>query len=140
LAVGDYERLAALASAFAARGGHRLAVECAAAAADRAARAGDRRAARRGAQDALTWAAACHDLATPGLVAVHALSAAVPTPLTARERDVALRAATGSSNRAIADQLGISERTVETHLSRCYDKLHVRTRAALGASLGLDPR
>ena len=78
------------------------------------------------------------DLATPGLIAVHALSSAAFMPLTPREHDVARRAAAGISNRQIADDLGIAERTVDNHLARCYDKLHVHTRSALRTALGLD--
>jgi DNA-binding NarL/FixJ family response regulator len=51
--------------------------------------------------------------------------------LTASERRVAELAATGSTNRTIAQQLFVSEKTVETHLSHAYDKLGVRSRAAL---------
>src|SRR6185437_11530581 len=52
--------------------------------------------------------------------------------LTTRERDVALLVARGLSNRAIADQLSIGERTVETHVSNLLGKLgfQVRTQIA----------
>lgn len=49
-------------------------------------------------------------------------------PLTARERDVLDRLVGGSTNREIADQLGISVRTVESHLGNLYGKLGVRGR------------
>jgi DNA-binding CsgD family transcriptional regulator len=56
-------------------------------------------------------------------------------PLTAREREVALLAANGRSTREIADRLGVSTRTVETHLARVYRKLGVSGRAELTTSL-----
>jgi DNA-binding CsgD family transcriptional regulator len=54
--------------------------------------------------------------------------------LTAREREVATLAANGSSDRDIASVLGVSVRTVETHLHRVYTKLGIgEGRAALRA-------
>lgn len=55
--------------------------------------------------------------------------------LTRREREVAEVAATGASTEAIAEQLCISRRTVESHLGAIYVKLGVKTRAALVAAL-----
>jgi DNA-binding CsgD family transcriptional regulator len=49
-------------------------------------------------------------------------------PLTDRERDVLHRLVGGSTNREIADELGISVRTVESHLGNLYGKLGVRGR------------
>lgn len=51
--------------------------------------------------------------------------------LTPAERWVAELAAGGRSNRSIAEQLFISEKTVEGHLGKVYDKLGVRSRAQL---------
>jgi DNA-binding NarL/FixJ family response regulator len=51
--------------------------------------------------------------------------------LTAREREVLHLAALGHSNAAIADRLGISRRTVETHRARVMDKLGLRNQADL---------
>ncbi|HWJ09154.1 MAG TPA: AAA family ATPase [Nocardioides sp.] len=53
--------------------------------------------------------------------------------LTPAERRVAELAAGGRSNRAIAEQLFISEKTVEGHLGKVYDKLGVRSRGQLHA-------
>ncbi len=61
--------------------------------------------------------------------------------LTARERDVLAGIARGLSNRAIADELGITERTARTHVSNILAKLGLssRTQAALLAvQNGLD--
>jgi DNA-binding CsgD family transcriptional regulator len=56
--------------------------------------------------------------------------------LTATERRVALLAAQGSTNRAIADALFISPKTVEANLARVYRKLAIASRAELGAAFG----
>jgi DNA-binding CsgD family transcriptional regulator len=56
-------------------------------------------------------------------------------PLTAREREVALLAAAGRSSRDIGDRLGLSTRTVDTHLARVYRKLGITGRADLPAAL-----
>jgi NarL family two-component system response regulator LiaR len=55
--------------------------------------------------------------------------------LTARETDVLRLLGAGLSNRAIADCMTISERTVRTHMGHIFAKLHLtsRTQAALYA-------
>lgn len=58
-----------------------------------------------------------------------------PGRLTVRERSVATLAACGFRGPDIARQLGSPVRTVEGHLYRIYDKLHVRSRRALAAAL-----
>jgi DNA-binding NarL/FixJ family response regulator len=50
---------------------------------------------------------------------------------TSAERQVARLAATGLTNRQIAEQLFLSEKTIETHLSRAYRKLGIRSRTQL---------
>jgi DNA-binding CsgD family transcriptional regulator len=57
-------------------------------------------------------------------------------PLTARERQIALLAARGYSDKSIAERLGVSPRTASTHLSHCYDKLGVTGRVGLAEMLG----
>jgi DNA-binding CsgD family transcriptional regulator/type II secretory pathway predicted ATPase ExeA len=51
--------------------------------------------------------------------------------LTARERDVASLAATGASDNDIAARLGLSVRTVQTHLAHVYTKTHTHGRRGL---------
>jgi DNA-binding CsgD family transcriptional regulator len=58
------------------------------------------------------------------------------TQLTAREREVVDVALRGLSNIAIADELSLSERTVEAHLAAAYRKLGVRSRGELISVLG----
>jgi len=55
--------------------------------------------------------------------------------LTAQELQIAQMAAAGLSNRAIAQQLYLSPRTVATHLYRVFPKLSINSRAKLGAAL-----
>ena len=56
-----------------------------------------------------------------------------PGGLTAREAEVLALVATGMTNRAIADQLVISEKTVASHLSHIFTKLSLPSRAAATA-------
>jgi len=63
-------------------------------------------------------------------------------PLTERELEVLRLAAKGYTNKAIGAQLSISDRTVQGHLAKIYDKLHSasRTEAVMrGVTLGLIP-
>ncbi|MEU2261742.1 response regulator transcription factor [Streptomyces sp. NPDC019645] len=55
-------------------------------------------------------------------------------PLSAREREVLVLVARGTSNREIAAELFISEATVKTHLTHIYGKLAVRDRASAVAA------
>lgn len=52
-------------------------------------------------------------------------------PLSRREREVAALVADGKTNRAIAENLFLSERTVERHLGNIFDKLQLSSRAQL---------
>jgi ATP/maltotriose-dependent transcriptional regulator MalT len=53
--------------------------------------------------------------------------------LTARELEVIALVATGKTNRAIADALGLSEKTVARHVSNIFTKLGLSSRAAATA-------
>jgi DNA-binding NarL/FixJ family response regulator len=55
------------------------------------------------------------------------------TPLTAREVEVIRLVAEGKTNRAIAGQLYLSEKTVDRHLSNVFAKLGISSRAAATA-------
>ncbi len=55
--------------------------------------------------------------------------------LTPREYEVARLAAQGKSNRAIAEQLFIGERTVETHIAAIFDRFELTSRRELAALL-----
>ena len=60
---------------------------------------------------------------------------AAPTALTPAERRVAERAAAGQSNRAIAEALFVTTKTVELRLRNAYRKLGVRSRVELPGTL-----
>jgi len=58
--------------------------------------------------------------------------------LTAREREVLNLLARGNSNREIAEELVITNKTVKNHLSRVYEKIGVHSRAeAIALWLGV---
>ncbi|MFD6040234.1 response regulator [Streptomyces koyangensis] len=59
---------------------------------------------------------------------------ATPPEISDREREVLSLVARGTSNRAIAATLFISEATVKTHLTHIYAKLGVKDRAAAVAA------
>jgi DNA-binding CsgD family transcriptional regulator len=59
-------------------------------------------------------------------------------PLTSREQEVAILAAAGRRDAELADELGISIRTVQTHLGRVYMKLDIHSRAELAKALLAD--
>lgn len=124
LAAGDAGALEDVASRYAGLGMQRAAASAAMAGSDVAARSGDLRSSRRLAQVAL---------ATTGDVPEAAIDLSTPTPLTRREREIASLAAEGLSSKAIAEQLFLSVRTVDNHLSRVYVKLGVGGRGELAA-------
>ena len=55
--------------------------------------------------------------------------------LTASERRVAQMAASGLSNRQVAEQLFVTVKTVENHLTRVYSKLDITSREQLTGAL-----
>jgi DNA-binding CsgD family transcriptional regulator len=59
-------------------------------------------------------------------------------PLTAREREIAKLAASGRTNREIAEELVLSPRIIEAHLRSIYGKLDVRSRVELTRHLAED--
>lgn len=75
--------------------------------------------------------------AVPDLALVDSMSGvrdrAAPGGLTAREVEVLRLVAKGKTNRAIADELIVSEKTVASHLSHIFTKLDLTSRAAATA-------
>ena len=64
--------------------------------------------------------------------------ATATSTLSRRERQVLGLIGEGLTTRQMARRLGISERTIESHISRLYQKLAVRTRVqALHRAAGL---
>ncbi|HSC04432.1 MAG TPA: AAA family ATPase [Solirubrobacteraceae bacterium] len=60
-----------------------------------------------------------------------------PASLTASERRIAELAATGQSNREIAQALFVTPKTVEYHLRNTYRKLDIQTRQELASALSV---
>ena len=75
-------------------------------------------------------AQACEGARIPALAAI-----AVPLPLTHREREIVTLAASGLSNREVAQRLVVSVRTVENHLYRAGTELGTTDRAELATLL-----
>jgi DNA-binding CsgD family transcriptional regulator len=77
--------------------------------------------------------------AAPDVAAIEGMAAAAPTRptpahgLSARELEVLLLVASGKTNKAIANALFLSEKTVDRHVSNVFVKLDVSTRAAATA-------
>ncbi|MHC1563594.1 helix-turn-helix transcriptional regulator [Actinomycetospora sp. C-140] len=72
----------------------------------------------------------CEGASTPALELARA-----PLPVSSREREVAILAAEGMSNRQIAARLHVSVRTVESHVYRACTRLGLPDRAALAAAV-----
>ena len=62
-----------------------------------------------------------------------ALADAQPPHLTRREKEVAALIARGLTNRRIAEELVVSERTVDNHVAHILTKLGFATRAQIAA-------
>ena len=82
--------------------------------------------------------------ARPDLAVLQALEEALDSPAvgrpprsahgrTARELQVLRLVAQGKTNKAIAGELGLSEKTVDRHVSNIFNKIDVSTRAAATA-------
>lgn len=135
LAVGDGSQLDQVAGAFAHVGADLLAAEAAAEAVRAHRQRGDQRAATRSARFSEAHAALCEGARTPSMTVTHALE-----PLTDREREISLLAATGLSSKDIAERLAVSRRTVDNHLQRVFAKLGISGRHELSGALGRDSR
>lgn len=65
------------------------------------------------------------------VVLVHSTSNAWSAQLTERELEVAKAVARGGSNKEIAAQLGVTERTIKAHVGAIFEKLKLRDRLQL---------
>jgi pimeloyl-ACP methyl ester carboxylesterase/DNA-binding CsgD family transcriptional regulator len=68
-----------------------------------------------------------------GFLGLPRLRRAVPTGLTARQEEVAALVADGLTNRDLAERLGITERSAESHLERIRLRLGFRSRSQVAA-------
>ncbi len=130
LAASDPEALEEASKGFEQLGAALLAAEAAADAAVAWRKIGSRRAGAAAVR-ATSLAAVCEGATTPALRGLDSRLL-----LTRAERDAAVLAAAGRSNKEIAAQFGISVRTVETQLQRSYEKLGISSRDELSALLG----
>jgi DNA-binding NarL/FixJ family response regulator len=64
-------------------------------------------------------------------------SGALPYDLTPREAEVLWLIAAGKTNQEIADDLVLSIRTVERHISTVYEKLNLHGRAARASAAAI---
>jgi len=124
---GDGAGLDIATEAFAEMGAMLDAAEAAAQAAEAHGAAGDRSAATASRRRCRELAALCQGAATPALRE----AGDAQQKLTARELEVARLAAAGMTDQAIADEVHLSVRTVETYLYRVYFKLGIEGRAEL---------
>lgn len=131
LAAEDGAALVAAADDLAELGLHLEAAEAYAQGASALRRAGSGALASRAKQLGEAQRSRCESAATPAL-----RFGELVVGLTGRELDVATRAAAGQPNQEIAEALGISVRTAETHLQRAFAKLGVHRRGDLAAVLG----
>jgi DNA-binding CsgD family transcriptional regulator len=129
----DAARLAALSVEFEQIGAVLLAAETALDAAGVWRRCGDRRAAAAAERRSAALAARCEGARTPKLAP--AGSGPAGSGLSERELQIARLAATGLSNKDIAEALHLSPRTVENKLHAAYGKLGVRGRDELADAL-----
>ncbi|MFJ9324601.1 LuxR C-terminal-related transcriptional regulator [Streptomyces globisporus] len=130
LAAGDADLLMESSSELGTLGSDVLASEAAAEAAAALRRTGQSRRAAQADTQSAHYAARCEGMRTPLMA-----TAGNPSPLTPREREIALAAAAGSRSRQIAEALHLSVRTVNNHLQHAYAKLGVKTRDELAAAL-----
>ena len=82
-------------------------------------------------EEAVQYACSADALAAPNLGSTRASQSG--GPLTAREREVSALVARGLTNRQIAAELVLSERTVDVHVSNILSKLQLTSRAQLAA-------
>lgn len=131
IAAGDADGVAAVSREFEEMGDRLAAADAAAHAAALHRARGRRGAALSASGRALQLAADCGGATSPAIA-----SARVVLPITNREREVASLVAEGLSNREIANLMGISVRTVESHVQRACAKTGLSTRLELAELVG----
>jgi ATP/maltotriose-dependent transcriptional regulator MalT len=131
LVAQDEAALDQVATSFETLGAMLLAAEAAAEAATAHGTAGRLDAARTSAARSRMLAEQCQGARTPALQSLEQLP-----ELTRREREIASLAAAGLSNRAIAERLVVSIRTVDNHLQHILDKFGISSRRKLGPLVG----
>jgi DNA-binding CsgD family transcriptional regulator len=132
LTAEDPQGLEAASAVFDSIGADLLAAEAAADAAVAWRRAGEPRRAAAAENRAAALADRCEGAVTPALQIVERRG-----HLTPAERQVALLAAAGRSNKEIAEAVFVAVRTVENHLQRVYEKLGIGGRKELADALEL---
>lgn len=133
MTAADCNGLLSAAARFDQLGARLLAADAYSQAANSYRRVGDRRSQLRTSARAYALARQCGGARTPAIAA-----AAQPLPLTTREHEVAVLAATELTNHEIADRLAVSTRTVEGHLYRTFMKLDVSDRAELTETIRME--
>lgn len=135
LDIRDAQELASVSTEFERIGDLVAAADAAAHAAVVYRRRGSRGSSYSCATRAESLARQCGGLRTPALT-----DAIEPIPLTSREREIVMMIADGMTNRAIADRLILSVRTVETHVYRAMAKTGAGDRAQLASLLPVHRR
>lgn len=134
LAAGDGAALDDVSVRFEAMGDVLAAADAAAQAARIHRRRGDRGRAHAATARAARLTQTCEGARTPALIA-----AAAPPSVTDREREIAILAAGGLTNKQIAARLHVSVRTVEGHIYRVCTRLDLSDRTALAGVFDAGP-
>ena len=130
LAADDPAGLQEVAATFTNLGADLLAAEAWADAAVAWTRSGSARNAAAATRAAVDSAKLCQGASTPSLRSINSRASLTPA-----EHETAALAAAGRSNKDIADELVLSVRSVENRLQRVYEKLGIKSRAALPQAL-----
>ena len=130
MARGNARELADQAECFERIGALLFAAELAVAAIDAYRRDGETRKVAEWSRRSAELLAQCRGAQTPGLLQIDS-----PTPLTQREREIAVLAAQGLTSKAIGERLFVASRTVDNHLARIYGKVGVTSRTELAEAL-----
>jgi DNA-binding CsgD family transcriptional regulator len=133
LADGDAHALGRVSEAFEAMGADLLAAEASADAAVALRQAGKARDASAAERRTGLLVDRCEEPQTPALQATEARARLTPA-----ERETAVLAAAGRSNREIAEELYLSTRTVENRLQRVYEKLGISGRTEVHEALAVE--